>query len=600
MCGIIGYIGQEDACNIVYQGLKNLEYRGYDSWGMAYVLNSKIQSIKKLGKITESEEHLPKTKICIGHSRWSTHGAVTLDNAHPHFSEDGNIALIHNGIIENYIELKKQLEEKGYKFSSETDTETVAHLIEDNLKQEKEFKQAVIDSVRQLKGSFALVIINKNENKIIAVRKDSPLVVGIDGNNYFAASDFTAFLKTTQNVVFLDNKEMAILGDNLEFYNYKTGEKIEKKIEKIGWNSESVEKGNYKHFMLKEIMEQSSSMKKTIESLIDGDKIKLGVLNGDDKINRIVILACGTSWHAGLVGEFLIEKLAGISVEVEYASEFRYRDPVLDENTLCIAISQSGETADTLAAIKEAKSRGSHVIGIVNVKGSSITRECEGVIYTEAGPEIGVASTKAFTTQLAVLFLLAVHLGVKRGKLSKERTKDLIDEIKRIPAKMDQVLGSDDWIEECTKKYYEKENALFLGRGVNYPIALEGALKLKEISYIHAEGYPAAEMKHGPIALIDENMPVVFLALKDSSYQKILGNIQEVKSRKGKIIVIATKADNDIEQFADTVIYIPPTDDLLVPFLSVIPLQLLAYHIADKRGCDIDKPRNLAKSVTVE
>jgi len=599
MCGIIGCIGNLNATDIVFQGLKRLEYRGYDSWGMAFHTESGTDTIKRIGKV-EFDQELPKSHVCVGHCRWSTHGAVTIENTHPHFSEDKKIAVVHNGIIENYLQIRKDLETIGYKFRSETDTESVVYLVQHMLKQGMNFKQAVIDSLKQLKGSFALVFLC--DKTIIAARRDSPLLIGVADDAYFAASDFSAFTEHTKDVIFLQNNEMAVLSDRLEFYNYQTGDSLEKNIEKLETDNICSEKGKYKHFMLKEIMEQPEALQNTLKDKISGFEITNNILYGVDinKINRIVIIACGTSWHAGLVGEFFIEKLSWIPVEVEYASEFRYRDPVLDENTLCIAISQSGETADTIAAIKEAKSKGSNVVGIINVKNSTMTRECVSCVYTEAGPEIGVASTKAFTTQLAILFIISLRLGLERGKISKERVRELIEELKRIPFKMDQVLELNEQIRGFSEKYYTKDNALFLGRGTNYPIALEGALKLKEISYIHAEGYPAAEMKHGPIALIDENMPVVFLALKDSSYEKILGNIQEVKSRKGKIIVIATEKDVIVDKMSDNVVFIPETDELLVPFLSVIPLQLLAYHIADRRGCDIDKPRNLAKSVTVE
>ena len=591
MCGIVAYKGNRNAEQIVLNGLKILEYRGYDSWGLCSLKNNQFNIIKKMGKIGDvnfiSDNN---ANIAIGHTRWSTHGEPSDRNAHPHTDCNEQIAVVHNGIIENYQELKSQLIKLGHKFKSETDTEVIAHLIEEQLKT-YDLIQAIKNSLNKLDGTFALAILKKDQNKIIAARKGSPLVIGIGNDEYFIASDVPAFLEHTKNVIFLDDNEMIILNKELEVYNFNNNQKIDKKINKIEWNIDQAQKGNYEHFMLKEIFEQPKVIQDTLAGRIKDNKVILEEINNLDlkKFNRIVITACGTAYHAGMIGSYMIEELAKIKTDTEYASEFRYRNLIVDEKTLVIAITQSGETADTLAAIREAKNKRTTTLAICNVMGATIARESDYVIYTRAGPEIGVASTKAFTCQLTVLYLLANLLADKNP-----------EEIEQIPDKINNILKNNKQIKQISKNYYKKLNFLYLGRGSNYPIAMEGALKLKEISYIHAEGQSAAEMKHGPIALIDQNMPSVFIGVKDKTYSKIIGNIEEVKARGGKVITIATEDDQDIKKISDEVIEIPKTIDLLQPILTVIPTQLLAYHIANFRECDIDKPRNLAKSVTVE
>jgi glucosamine--fructose-6-phosphate aminotransferase (isomerizing) len=606
MCGIIGYKGFRDANNVAIKGLKKLEYRGYDSWGVALKQNNELKLIKKVGKIGKECEGcflIKNSKISIGHTRWATHGEVNEQNSHPHLSSNEDIAVVHNGIIENYEELKNELKEKGYQFQSKTDTEVIPHLIEEYSKTNK-FEDAVKLALKRLDGTFAIAILNKNSDKIIAARRASPLILGLGDNEFFVASDIPAFIEYTKNVVFLEDDDMIVIDKDYKISNFETGKTIERKPVKIEWDVEQAQKGQYEHFMLKEIFEQPSSIKSTISSRIKDNKVVFEDFNLPDdylkSINRIIIVACGTSWHSSLIGKFIIESLGKIPVEVDYASEFRYRNPIIDNKTLIIAISQSGETADTLAAIKEAKSKGAKVLSICNVIGSSIPRESDTTIYTRAGIEIGVASTKAFTTQLSILYLFGVYLAQLKQTWPKAHLIERLEYIKKIPEQIESVLKEDKDIIDCAKEYYKKTNALYLGRGTNYPIALEGALKLKEVSYLHAEGYPAAEMKHGPIALIDNQMPVVVVAIKDDSYNKIKGNIEEIKSRGGKIIAIATEGDEEIKNLADKVLYVPETSGLLYPFLTVIPLQLLAYHIAKFRECDIDKPKNLAKSVTVE
>lgn len=606
MCGIIGYKGFRDANEVAIKGLKKLEYRGYDSWGVALKIDGELKLIKKVGKVGEECEDCffeKNANIAIGHTRWATHGQVTQENAHPHFSSDKNIAVVHNGIIENYEELKNELQEKGYNFLSKTDTEVIPHLIEEYAK-EKDFEEAVRLALKRLDGTFAVVVVKKDSDKIIATRKASPLVLGLGENEFFIASDIPAFIEYTKKVIFLEDNEMIVLNSKYNIFNFETGTEVTKKPVKIEWNAEQAQKGEYPHFMLKEIFEQPDSVKNTISSRIKNNKVVFEDFELSEdylkSINRILIVACGTSWHSGLVGKYIIEALGKISVEVDYASEFRYRNPIVDEKILVIAISQSGETADTLAAIKEAKKRGAKVLSICNVMGSSIPRESDATIYTRAGIEIGVASTKAFTSQLAVLYLLGVYFAQLKKTWPEEHLIERLEYLKKIPEHINSVLNEDKSIIECAKEYYSKTNALYLGRGTNYPIALEGALKLKEVSYLHAEGYPAAEMKHGPIALIDNDMPSVIICVKDDSYNKIKGNMEEIKSRGGKIIVVASEGDKDICKLADHVLYVPKTSGLAYPFLTVIPLQLLAYHIANFRECDIDKPKNLAKSVTVE
>ncbi|MBW2978282.1 glutamine--fructose-6-phosphate transaminase (isomerizing) [Candidatus Woesearchaeota archaeon] len=606
MCGIIGYKGFKDANELAIRGLKKLEYRGYDSWGVALKYDHELKLIKKVGKIGEECEDcfvIKDARIAIGHTRWATHGQVTEANSHPHTSTKKDIAVVHNGIIENYEELKNELTEKGYKFISQTDTEVIPHLIEEYCK-DNEFEKAVALALKRLEGTFAVAILNKKSDKIIAAKKASPLIFGLGKNEYFIASDIPAFIEYTKDVIFLEDDEMLIINDNYKILNFETGKEIKRKIVRIDWDAEQAQKGEFEHFMLKEIFEQPTSIQNTISSRIKDDKVVFEDFKLTDyylgSINKISIIACGTSWHAGLIGKYTLEALGKIPVEVDYASEFRYRNPVVDEKTLVIAISQSGETADTIAAIKTAKSKGAKVLSICNVIGSTVPRESDSTIYTRAGIEIGVASTKAFTAQLSILYLFGIYLAQLTGTWPKEHLVGRLAALKKIPEKIDFMLKEDKDVIKCAKEYYRKTNALYLGRGTSYPIALEGALKLKEVSYLHAEGYPAAEMKHGPIALIDHEMPVVVIAVQDDSYTKIKSNMEEVKARGGKIIAIATQGDEEIKRLADHVLYVPQTSGLLYPFLTAVPLQLLAYHIAKFRECDIDKPKNLAKSVTVE
>lgn len=598
MCGIIGYKGSKNASEIVIEGLKKLEYRGYDSYGFAIKQNNSFEIIKEVGKIHKFNKELPKSNIAIAHTRWSTHGSVTKENAHPHVYN--NIAIVHNGIIENYQELKNKL--KNHEFKSETDTEVIAHLIgESNLP----FEQAFKETIKQLDGTFAILAINKDSDQILAARKGSPLVIGIKDNDYFIASDIPAFLKHTNKVLFLEDDEIAVINDKIKISNIYTNKEIKRKPMEISWSIGEAEKNNYPHFMLKEIHEQADIIEKINQKRVLNNEILFSNLNLTENeiknIKRIVLVACGTSWHSALIAEFMFEELLKIPTEVEYASEFRYRDPILDENTLVIPISQSGETADTLAALREAKSKGAKIVSLVNVHGSTIERESDSTIHLDAGPEIGVASTKAFTSQLTMLYYLTIYFGKVRNILPLQQIENRIRDIKLIPNLIRSILNNGKEVLECADKYYLKKNALYLGRGINFPIALEGALKLKEVSYIHAEGYPAAEMKHGPIALIDNEMPVFFIATKDNrTYKKVISNIEEVKARGGIIISIATIGDKEIRDLSDYVMYIPETSYILTPILASIPMQLLAYHIALKRGCDIDRPRNLAKAVCVE
>jgi len=609
MCGIFGYIGNKEALPFLIEGLKKLEYRGYDSAGIATLDQGKLFVSKCVGKISDLEDLLQKKPISgeigIGHTRWATHGRPSHLNSHPHEDCRLEIVVVHNGIIENYLELRRDLSERGHKFKSTTDTEVLAHLIEEKI--DGGLAHAVRESLLLVRGTYALAVISEREpEKIVVARCGSPLIAGIGEDESFISSDIPAMLKYTSRVIHLENGELGVLErDEVKIYN-SAGKPVNKKIHFISWDPESAEKGGYSHFMLKEIHEQPSAIRKTIEGRVEAENHKIHFdelnLTGEEikKINRIVFTACGTSWHAGLVGEYLFEQFAKIPTEVEYAAEFRYRHPIIDENTLVIAITQSGETADTLGAVWEAKAQNAKVISICNVIGSTIARESHGVVYTNAGPEIGVASTKAFTTQLTVIYLLAILFGKRRGLISDSEATKLINDLIEIPDKLEQVLQSEPVIEEIAEKLHKATNALYLGRGKGFPIALEGALKLKEVSYIHAEGYPAAEMKHGPIALIDQNMPVVVLALSGRRYEKILGNIEEVKARGGQVIAVAAKDDPFIAERADEIIYIPKTTEALSPILAVVPLQLLAYYIAVKRGCHVDQPRNLAKSVTVE
>lgn len=614
MCGIVAYIGQKEAYPIIIKGLKRLEYRGYDSAGVALAAGGTINIYKKQGKVANLEDFTEDKDrsgtVGIGHTRWATHGEPNDINAHPHYSEDQGLAIIHNGIIENYDLLKRELIRKGYTFRSDTDTEVLCYLIDDIRKNTgTKIGESVRLALQQVVGAYAIVVMAKDEpDKLIAARKSSPLVVGIgtDGD-FYLASDATPIVEYTKQVVYMNDEEIAVLkrGSALKLYSIDDVEKAPY-IQELELHLEALEKGGYEHFMLKEIHEQPRSIEDCFRGRLNASQgwVSLGgIKDYEQKLinaNRIIMIACGTSWHAGLVGEYLFEDLARINVEVEYASEFRYRNPIINENDVVIAISQSGETADTLAALELAKSKGATILGICNVVGSSISRITDAGSYTHAGPEIGVASTKAFTAQVTVLTLMALSLAHKKGTLSESKFRTMLSELEAIPVKVQRVLEANEKIEFISSQYQHATNALYLGRGSSFPVALEGALKLKEISYIHAEGYPAAEMKHGPIALIDEAMPVFVIATKGTSYEKVVSNIQEVKARKGKIIAIVTEGDIQVKEIADHIIEIPETDEHLVPLLATIPLQLLSYHIAVMRGCNVDQPRNLAKSVTVE
>ncbi|MCU0641074.1 MAG: glutamine--fructose-6-phosphate transaminase (isomerizing) [Candidatus Margulisbacteria bacterium] len=609
MCGIVGYIGPKAALPFLVEGLKKLEYRGYDSAGVATLEAGELHVSKCVGKIADLETLL-LTKpvpgsIGIGHTRWATHGQPSHLNSHPHEDCKSELVVVHNGIIENFLELRQELQERGHVFRSATDTEVFAHLIEENL--QGDLLKAVQQALKAVKGTYALAVISKKEpGKIIAARSGSPLIIGHGEDELFIASDIPAILKYTSRVTYLDNGDVAELTPEGSRVFNLAGDPVIKEISLISWDPESAEKGGYSHFMLKEIHEQPNAIRKTIEGRVraESHEIHFDELNLSDAdirgINRVVFTACGTSWHAGLIGEYLFEQYARLPAEVEYAAEFRYRHPIIDDKTLVVAITQSGETADTLGAVWEAKAQGARAIAICNVVGSTIAREADGVVYTNAGPEIGVASTKAFTTQLTIVYLLAIMFGQKRAILTELETAKLVNDLIEIPQKLEETLLGEPIVEEIAEKIYGATNSLYLGRGKGFPIALEGALKLKEVSYIHAEGYPAAEMKHGPIALIDKNMPVVVLAFAGRRYDKIIGNVEEVKARGGQVIAVASKGDNLIAERADEVIYIPQTTESLSPLLAVVPLQLLAYYIAVKRGCHIDQPRNLAKSVTVE
>ncbi len=609
MCGIVGYVGQRDCVEILVEGLKRLEYRGYDSAGISVLVNGKISTEKTAGKIKVLERQLatsrPIGSLGLGHTRWATHGEPSTVNAHPHLDCTGTIALVHNGIIENYSTLKQRLAEEGHVFRTETDTEVLAHLIEKYL-DGATLEQAVGRALQRVEGTYGIAVLSSREpGKVVCARNGSPLLLGIGKGENFVASDAAAILAHTKQVVFLDDHEMAILTADSFATTTIAQETVDKQIEEISWEIEQVEKQGYDHFMLKEIFEQPQSIRNAIRGrLVPAEgTAHLGGLNmtPDElrSVDRIIITACGTSWHSGLIGEYMLEEYARIPVEVEYASEFRYRNPIVKPGTLVLVISQSGETADTLAAMREAQRKGARALGICNVVGSTIAREADGGVYIHAGPEIGVASTKAFTSQVAVLAILNLALG-RLKTMSREEGRRLTAELMAIPEKIERVLETSPRIREIAEEYAHHNNFLYLGRGVNFPVALEGALKLKEISYIHAEGYPAAEMKHGPIALIDERMPVVFICLRDSAYEKIISNMEEVRARKGTILAIASVGDEEITRRADHVIYVPETLETLSPLLSVVPLQLLAYHIAVLRGCDVDQPRNLAKSVTVE
>ena len=611
MCGIVGYIGFREAWPIVIKGLHRLEYRGYDSAGVA-LMNGSLNIYKKAGKVSDLEKSVEnedlKGSIGMGHTRWATHGEPSDRNSHPHTSGDGRLAIIHNGIIENYSTLKEALLSRGHIFKSDTDTEVLIHLIEDIQQQTGlDLRESVRIALNEVIGAYAIVIMSRDEpDELIAARKGSPMVLGVGEKEYFIASDASPIIEYTKNVIYLKDNEIAYIKRNeLLIKNIDNIVQIPY-VQELELKLEMIEKGGFDHFMLKEIYEQPRSIKDCMRGRIYPERglVQLGGIKEYAEklknIDRIIIVACGTSWHAGLVGEYLIEEYARIPVEVEYASEFRYRNPIISEKDIVIAVSQSGETADTMAAIELAKEKGATIFGICNVVGASIPRLSHAGVYTHAGPEIGVASTKAFTAQVTVLTLMALYMAQQRGTITQSKLIDLLTELENIPSMIERCLLSNNSIKEISAKFKDARNFLFLGRGSGFPVALEGALKLKEISYIHAEGYPAAEMKHGPIALIDEEMPVVFIATKNSSYEKVISNIQEVKARKGKVIAIVTEGDTTVKNMADYVIEIPDADEIFLPLLATIPLQLLSYHIAVMRGCNVDQPRNLAKSVTVE
>lgn len=615
MCGIVGYIGKREAYPIVIDGLKRLEYRGYDSAGVAVYDGQKLNLSKTKGKVTDLEQRAKSDNntfgnIAIGHTRWATHGVPNDINSHPHVSNSGELTIIHNGIIENYEPLKQVLIERGYNFKSDTDTEVLINLIEYVQKSENiKLGKAVQIALNQVIGAYAIAVFdNKKPNEIVVAKLGSPLAIGVGVDEYFIASDASPFIEFTKQAVYLEDEELAIIrkGKDLKIRKIKDDTLVDTSIQELKINLEQIEKGGYDHFMLKEIYEQPNAIKDTYRGRLLANEGLIKMSGIDDHIekflnaDRIIIVACGTSWHAGLVSEYIFEEFARIPVEVEYASEFRYRNPIITEKDVIIAISQSGETADTLAAIKLAKSKGAFVFGICNVVGSTISRETHAGAYTHAGPEIGVASTKAFTTQITLLTLMALKLAQSKGTISKTDFRYILQELELIPGKVEKALLSNGSIKEISNIYKDSKNFLYLGRGYNFPVALEGALKLKEISYIHAEGYPAAEMKHGPIALIDENMPVAVIATRKGHYEKVVSNIQEIKSRKGKIIGIVTEGDETVKALADHVIEIPETVEALTPLLTTIPLQLLSYHIALMLDKNVDQPRNLAKSVTVE
>jgi len=611
MCGIVGYIGDKKVVPILIEGLKRLEYRGYDSAGLAVVDQGRMVIHRSVGKIKELENALWGSNlggtIGLGHTRWATHGRPTEENAHPHTDCSGDLVVVHNGIIENYLALKEKLLAEGHLFRSETDTEVIAHLIEKYLKQERDIEVATRRALNDVTGAYAIGVLWKGDpGRIVGAKCASPLVVGLGQGDFFFASDVPAILNHTRNVLFLNDEEMVVLSRDGVQITTLQGEPVQRAVEKVLWSPILAEKGGYKHFMLKEIYEQPRGVRDTIRGRFSEESGQIffeGMEALDEalpRVEKMVLIACGTAWHAALVGKFMIEELCRIPVEVDYSSEFRYRDPVVGDRTLVLAVSQSGETLDTLAGIKEARGRGCPTFAVCNVVGSSVTREVDGVLYTHAGPEIGVAASKTFTAQIAALYLFALYFGKKRGALDAGRVRDLLADLVRLPQQIETVLHLDGELERLAHLYHTKSDFLYLGRGINYPIALEGALKLKEISYIHAEGYPAGEMKHGPIALITEEMPVVILAPKDKVYEKILSNIQEVKARDGIVIAVGSEGDHELPRKVDHFLAVPRTAPLLAPALFAIPMQLLAYHVAVRKGCDVDQPRNLAKSVTVE
>jgi glucosamine--fructose-6-phosphate aminotransferase (isomerizing) len=610
MCGIVGYVGHRSCLPILIEGLKRLEYRGYDSAGVAVQQNGQIRMVKAAGKIRELESRLvreaPSGTTGIAHTRWATHGEPNDVNAHPHTDPTGTVVVVHNGIIENYAVLKNALELEGNRFKTETDTEVLAHLVAKYIKRGMKLEQAVGKALRDVEGTYGIAVMSSTEpGTLIGARKGSPLVVGITDGEYYLASDVAPIVEHTRQVVYLDDGEMAVLSRDGFHTTTIAHEPVDKERHEVDWDLGQIEKGGFDHFMLKEIFEQPDAVRNSMRGRLNAAEglARLGGLNMTPEemreIRRLIILACGTSWHAGLIGEYMLEEHARIPVEVEYASEFRYRNPIVDQGTAVIVISQSGETADTLAAMREARRKGARALGVVNVVGSTIARESDGGVYIHAGPEIGVASTKAFSCQVTVLALLTLTLGRQR-EMSGETGIEIARELSAIPGKIEAILRRSEAVRRIADQYKRHNNFIYLGRGYNLPVALEGALKLKEISYIHAEGYPAAEMKHGPIALIDEHMPVVFICTRDSAYDKVMSNMSEVRARKGRIIAIATEGDTEVVERADHVLYVPQTLPMLQPLLSVVPLQLLAYHMAVARSCDVDQPRNLAKSVTVE
>ncbi|NGM65808.1 glutamine--fructose-6-phosphate transaminase (isomerizing) [Sphingobacterium sp. SGR-19] len=613
MCGIVGYVGSKPAYPVLISGLKRLEYRGYDSAGVALLVDGNLQVFKKEGKVAALEglvgEQQPLSKIGIGHTRWATHGEPCDRNAHPHLSNDGSIAMIHNGIIENYAQLKAELEKKGYTFASDTDSEVLVNFIADiRMNNKCSLEEAVRIALKRITGAYVILLLNNDmPNTIIAARKGSPLVIGVGENEHFLGSDASPMLAYTKDVVYINDYEMVIVRPDELILKNLVNEKLTPFVQRLDLDLAAIEKSGYEHFMLKEIFEQPQTIFDSFRGRLDVEQTML-TLSGLDAIKdkllaarRIIIVACGTSWHAGLLAEYLIEELCRVNVEVEYASEFRYRNPIIDENDVIIAVSQSGETADTLVALENAKKQGATIFGIVNVVGSSIARMADAGAYTHAGPEIGVASTKAFTAQLVVLELFALKLAQMKGTVSPERLRQLIAALHAVPEQVQWILDNQlDNIKQIAAKYKDARDFLFLGRGYNFPIALEGALKLKEISYIHAEGYPAAEMKHGPIALVDEHLPVVFVATQDPFYEKVVSNMQEIKARKGRLIAVVSEGDEMAEQLAEDVITVPKSDELISPLLAVVPLQLLSYYVGIELQVDVDKPRNLAKSVTVE
>lgn len=613
MCGIVGYVGPREATPIIVEGLKRLEYRGYDSAGLAVIQDGRIEVRRDVGKLTNLEKVLAESpvhgNIGIGHTRWATHGVPCPRNAHPHVDCRGEVVVIHNGIVENFLSLRQELTAEGHRFTSETDTETIVHLVEKYLAESNDLEEAVRRALKRIKGAHAVVVMSSREpDRLVAARLGNAggVVVGVGKGEMFVASDMPAILEHTREMIFLEDRQMAVVTRECAEFTTLDGQPVVKEVYTMPWDPVSAAKGEYKHFMQKEIYEQARSITDTIRGRVDFEagQVCLDELNLSPEeakaIERMFIVACGTSAYAALVGKFIIEALARIPVEVDYGSEFRYRDPLVNERTLVLAISQSGETVDTLAAMEEARRKGAKLLSIVNVIGSQAARISDGVIYMQAGPEIGVASTKAFTASLVDQYLLALHLGKLRGLIDAARMKELVEDLAGVPNLVGQVLGDSNNYEALAAEYFKRENFLYLGRGINYPVALEGALKLKEISYIHAEGYPAGEMKHGPIALVDENMPVVAIATRDHVYEKMVSQIEQVKARGGTVIALATEGDDAIADKADHVIYVPPTPPLLSPIVNVVPLQLLAYFIAVRRGCDVDQPRNLAKSVTVE